>query len=164
MIKFFTDYINLAHFYFYKLDLRRHQFFNRINPFFLFTKSEAFRRKFKEKGVDYEQVINKSWSNSKFGFSLLIAGALVIVLLCSYVILLFSFLIRVFASGSIVEIEVILLSILISLVIAHFAVFRKDRYLKFFQKYEESKATSNSKLILTFILVVLAPFVLILII
>ncbi|WP_226390536.1 hypothetical protein [Penaeicola halotolerans] len=136
-------WLNILHYCIFKTDKKLHILFNKINPFTLIGKIPAVKRKFEEKGTTYLNVVNKVWTDERFGFGIIISG-------CGIVIIS-SFLIWGLSSTFFGLLEVrflvkpihVLVYGLISFLVCYMLVFRHDKYIKYFKKLD--KLSTNEK-------------------
>ena len=74
-------FLNIIHYCMYKVDYKRHLLFNKLNPFVFIGRIPSVKRKFKEQGTTHLEVVNKIWGDKRFGFSILISGGGLVIIL-----------------------------------------------------------------------------------
>jgi hypothetical protein len=148
-------FFNIIHYCLYKADSKRHLLSNKLNPFVLIGKIPAVKKKFEEQGTSLLGVTNKVWGDKRYGFSIMISGG-TLVASSSFLIWgittttasLFDF------YFSVKPVHLIVYG-LASFAICHFTVFKGDKYLRYFKRFEKwSKADKLKYGLLTFAFVV----------
>lgn len=148
-------FFNIIHYCLYKADSKRHLLSNKINPFVLIGKLPAVKKKFEEQGTSLLGVTNKIWGDKRYGFSIMISGgglviALFLLILALFDILNSSFLFPIKSSEF-----PFLICALLAYTTCHFTVFKGDKYLRYFKRFEKwSKAEKWKYGLLTFAFVV----------
>lgn len=146
---------NVIHYFLYKSDYKRHLLFNKLNPFLLLGKVPSVKRKFDEQGVSHEEVVNKVWGNKRYGFSIMISGgALAIIIFFIFwavFLVVNNFVGRPFSS--------ILLPFTACMAAAyslcHVLVFHKDKYIRYFRQFDKWSNESKWKYgLLSFLFIV----------
>lgn len=130
-------FFNIIHYCLYKSDSKRHLLSNKLNPFVLIGKIPAVKKKFEEQGTSLLGVTNKVWGDKRYGFSIMISGG-ALVASSSFLIWgittitasLFDFYFFV------TPVHVIVYG-LASFTICHFTVFKGDKYLSYFKRFEK---------------------------
>lgn len=155
MIKRIELWLNIVHYCYYKLDYRLHLLSNKLNPFLLIGKIPAVKRKFEEQGTSQEEVVNKVWGDKRYGFSIMISGG-ALVISVFLVILSVSLMIN-----SLMEYPVSLswqpfaICMGIAYALCHFLVFQKDKYIRYFKKFDKwTKQEKRKYALLSFLFVV----------
>lgn len=111
---------------------------NKLNPFMLLGKIPAVKRKFEEQGTTHLDVVNKVWTDKRFGFGIMISGGGLVIIfflmifsvyevlngLLNYPIKLSWRLPFVICAG-------------LSYIICHYTVFQKDKYIHYFKQFEK---------------------------
>ena len=137
MIEKLELWLNIVHYCFYKVDYKIHLLSNKLNPFLLIGKIPAVKRKFEKQGTSQLEVVNKVWSDKRYGFGIMLSGgflfAVISVLLWGLVSSLLGFLEIYF----LVEPVYVIVYALISYLICHLLVFRQDKYIKYFKKLDK---------------------------
>lgn len=156
-MKAMENYLNIIHFCFYKAHYKMHLLANKINPFNLMHKLPFQKRRYEKLGIDINKEINRSFGDKKFGLSTMVAGGMLWgVLNIFFFTLLLLFNLIVYGT----MLHVIIVSVL-SGIVCYFFVFRNDKYVEYFDKYEKwSKAEEWKYSWLTFasIIVILILF------
>jgi hypothetical protein len=155
-------WLNIVHYCIYRADYRLHLLSNRLNPFLLLGKIPALKRKFEEQGTTQEEVVNTAWGNRRYGFGVMISGGGIVIIL--------SFLTwgLVSAVASLLDIYFyikpghLIIYGLFSYLICHFTIFKKDKYIKYFKRFDKWSRDDKWKyclLSLTFIICVIALWI-----
>jgi hypothetical protein len=131
-MKAMENYLNILHFCFYKAHYKSHLFANKINPFRLLSEMSFIKTRLEKKGItNIQNEINKAFGDKNFGLSTTVAGGM---LLGWVGIFIFSLLI-VFNLP--ISMPYIVACVVLSGIISYFFVFRNDKYIKYFDKYEK---------------------------
>lgn len=140
------NYLNILHFCFYKAHYKSHLYANKINPFRVLVETSFIKKRLEKKGImNIENEINKAFGNKNFGLSTTVAGG---ILWGAIAIFFFSLLI-VFNVR--ISMPYIIACGVLSGIISYFFVFRNDKYLEYFDRYEKwSKAEKRKYSWLTF--------------
>ncbi len=130
-------YLNIIHFCFYKAHYKMHLLTNKINPFRLIHKLPFQKKRYEKLGIDINKEIDRSFGDKKLGLSTMVAGGMLWgVLNIFFFTLLLLFNLIVYGK----MLHVIVVSAL-SGIVCYFFVFRNDKYIEYFDKYEKwSKA------------------------
>lgn len=136
-MKKIKDYLNILHFCFYKANYRLHLLSNKINPFHLIHKIPFQKRRYEKLGIDPIEHINQMYKNKHYGMSMTIAGGILLSVLFFFFWGLINLLFG--ESEGLVSLTTphIFISLLLSVAICFFFVFKKDMYIKYFDKYEK---------------------------
>lgn len=135
--------LNIIHYLIYRLDYRLHMLSNKVNPLLLLGHIPAVKRKFKEQGTTQKDVVNKVWTDERFGFGIMISGAaLVIFIFC--VIFPVSLIINsIVACHDVPWRYLFFFAGGLSYLLCHCLVFKNDKYLVYFNRF--SKWSMNEK-------------------
>lgn len=127
----------MFHYCVYKIHYGFHLAFNRINPANLIDKLPFQKKRYEKLGIDINKLSNDTFGNVKFGLSIMIAGGLLIASLFFCFSALFKFLLRtvgIYLSSFVI---LYVVSLLFSIIISNFLVFRKDKYIGYFDKFDK---------------------------
>ncbi|RZK39951.1 MAG: hypothetical protein EOO90_16945 [Pedobacter sp.] len=150
-MKVIETYLNIIHFCFYKAHYKMHLLANKINPFHLIHKLPFQRRRYEKLGIDIYKEIDRAAGDKEFGVSTIAAGGILWGGV-GFLFLSFLLLFNLIVYGTMLH--VIIVSAL-SGIVCYFFVFRNDKYLAYFDKYEKwSKAEKRKYSWLTFASVV----------
>ena len=128
-------YLNILHYCFYKAHYRLHLWTNKVNPFRLIHHLPFLQRRYQKLGVNIQEKIDKAFGNKHAGLSVTAAGG---ALWGGMGVFLFAILIVVDQD---VDSNYIYVCGFLAGAIAYFCVFRDDKYLAYFERYENwSKA------------------------
>jgi len=155
-------YFNILHYCFYKFDYKLHLWSNKINPFNLIHKLPFQKRKYEELGIDIHSEINKAFGSKNYGLSMLVAGGALMSVLFFFILTLINLWNRIFLDGEILTKEDFIISCALSAVVSYFAVFRRDKYLLYFEDFEKWDNKDRRKYyILSVITAILVPTLLV---
>ena len=155
------NYLNILHFCIYKAHYKSHLFFNKLNPFRLIHKLPFQRKRYEELGIDVDQELNKAFGNKEGGLSIMVSGGVIIGIVFLLILALVILLKRLLKIELTLEIRHFVFITIISIIPCYFWVFKKDKYLAYFKKYEKWSMAESIKyggFSLTFILLVILFF------
>lgn len=131
------NYLNIIHFCFYKAHYKLHLLSNKINPFRLIHKLPFQKRRYEKLGIDINKEIDIAFGDKSFGLSTMAAGGMLWGFINIF-FLTFLLLFNLIVYGT--WMHVIIVSAL-SGAVCYFFVFRNDKYIAYFDRYEKwSKA------------------------
>lgn len=150
------NYLNILHFCFYKAHYKSHLFANKINPFRILAEKSFIKKRLENKGImNIEKEINKAFGDKNFGLSTTVAGGI----LWGAMSILFFSLLMVFNVFIYAITPYVIACSVLSGGICYFFVFRNDKYIKYFDKYEKwTKAEKWKNTWLTFASIVAILF------
>jgi hypothetical protein len=160
MINKIEQFLNIIHYCFYKLDYKIHMFSNKLNPFLLLGKIPAIKRKFEEQGTTHLEVVNKVWTDRSFGFGIMISGSAIVILVFIMILSIYDIL-NFLLNYPIDNLTYpFVFNMILAYLICHFAVFKKDKYIMHFKKFDKWSKREKIKyalisftyIVLTFIL------------
>lgn len=138
--------MNILHYFVYRLSYKLHLFANKLNPILLLYKLPFFKRKFKEKGIDdIEKEINKAFEDRDGGLSIIVSGGVIIgvvFFLISAIVILLN---RVLSFDFVLGINHFIFITVLAIIPCYFWVFRKNKYLMYFKKYESYSKSEKMK-------------------
>jgi hypothetical protein len=108
-----------------------------LNPFLLLGKIPAMKRKFEEQGTTQEEVVNKVWGNRRYGFGIMISGGGLAILLFFMVWTIFLVLNSRLKHPINFSWLPFAICMGLAYTICHFSVFQKDRYIRYFKKFDK---------------------------
>ena len=155
-------FFNVLHFCFYRIHYKLHLFANKINPFWLLAKLPFFQRRYKKLGIDIHKEVDKAFSDKVGGLSIMVAGGVLLA------VLFFFFLTTIIILNGLIGPNVGLSAMLfvvcgaLSAAASYFYVFRKDKYLHYFNRFEKWSKYDMRKyscITLGFVLAVFCLFV-----
>ncbi len=156
-------YLNLLHWFLYKMHYQIHMLFKRINPFRLIRRLPFQKKRHQRLGIDIDQEIDKAFGHKEYGFSVLFAGGALVGIVFLFFVSLTIFLLKVIALSKLIGLVYFILVALFSYLLCHLLVFSKDKYLDYFKQYEQYSSQGKLKLAFinfVFIILVLSLFVL----
>jgi hypothetical protein len=136
------NYLNILHFCFYKAHYRSHFLANKINPFRLLAETTFIKKRLEKKGImNIENEINKAFEDKNFGLSMTVAGGI----LWGGIAIFFLSLLMVFNVFVFATMPYIIACAVLSGVICYFFVFKNDKYIEYFDKYEKWSTVEKRK-------------------
>lgn len=148
-------FFNIIHYCLYKADSKRHLLSNKLNPFVFIGKIPAVKKKFEEQGTSLLGVTNKVWGDKRYGFSIMISGGALVVSLSFLIWGITTTTASLFDIYFYVKPVHVIVYGVTSYAICHFTVFKGDKYLRYFKRFEKwSKADKWKYSLLTFAFVV----------
>lgn len=157
------NYLNILHFCFYRAHYKLHLFANKINPFHLIHKLPFQQRRYKELGVDPIKEINKVFGDKSYGFSMMTAGGTLLGILFFFFLAVLNMLLKLLSGDITLSAVHFILCVVLSVALSYFFVFKKDKYLKYFEQFEGWGKVDKSKygwFTFTFVLLVFCLFIL----
>lgn len=124
-------YFNIVHFCLYKAHYKLHLFTEKFNPFRLLFKIPFIKQKAEEKGVDLDRSVDIAFGDKQFGLSTVAAGGF---LGGGLGLFLFSVLMMMKVA---ISTPPIIGCGLGSGLICYVFVFKQDKYIQHFDKYEK---------------------------
>ena len=124
-------YFNIIHFCLYKAFYKVNLITERINPANLIHKLPFQRKRYEQLGIDVHQEINNAWGDKQFGLSTVAAGGF---LWGGLALFFFSFMMMLKVS---ISTAFIIGCAVGSGLICYLFVFRQDKYIKYFDRYEK---------------------------
>lgn len=136
---------NIVHYFAYRADYKLHLAFNKINPVFYFYRLPFAQRHFKKMGINPLEEVNKAFKRPDIGISSIFAGGLMyglVFLLCFGVVNLYSAVIQKELN---LQLYHFIALIIMSLIVNHFLLFKRDKYLSYFKEFEKMEKTEKRK-------------------
>ena len=162
-MKRIENHLNILHFCFYRLHYNLHLFANKINPFHLIHKLPFQKKKYEELGIDIHKEINKAFVNKEYGLSMTVAGGALIGILFFFFHAVLNILLKLLSGSITLSVVHFILCAVLSVALSYFFVFKKDKYLRYFEQFEGWGKVDKSKygwLTFAFVLLVLCLFIL----
>lgn len=162
-MKKIESYLNILHFCFYRFDYKLHLWSNKINPFHLVHKLPFQQRRYKELGIDPIKEINKVFGDKSYGFSMMLAGGALIGILFFFFLAVLNTLLKLLSGNITLSAAHFIFCAALSVGLSYFFVFKKDKYLEYFEMFEGWGKTERRKygwLTFVFVLAVFCLFVL----
>lgn len=132
------SYLNIVHYCLYKAEYRLHLLFNKINPawllIWLLMKIPFIKRRYEKMGVTRQSISrdnNKTWGDKRFGLSTVAAGGF----LWGGLALFFFSVLMMFKIS--ISTPLIIGCGVSSGLICYVFVFKQDKYIKYFDRYEK---------------------------
>lgn len=164
MIEKIELWLNIIHYCIYKTDYKLHLISNKLNPFLLLGKIPAVKKKLKEQGTSLKEVGNKVWTDRRYGFGIMISGGALAIILFFMVFGLFLALNSQLQHPISFSWQPFVVCMGLAYAICHFFVFQKDKYIRYFKKFDSWKIGEKWRyglLSFAFIVAVIALFIVI---
>lgn len=130
-------YLNIVHFCYYKAHYKLHLLANKVNPFRLLAEIPVVKRRLEDKGIkNIQKEIDTAFGDKKNGLSTTVVGGFLFVLLFFFFFGVFGLIRKLFTTEYLETIHFIIFGVL-SVVICYVFVFKKDKYIKYFDKFEK---------------------------
>lgn len=139
------NYLNILHYCIYKVHYKSHLFFNKLNPFRLIHKLPFQKRRYEELGIDIDQEVNKAFGNKEGGLSIMVSGGVIIGIVFFIILSLVILLKRLLNIDLTLKISHFVIIAILSIIPCYFWVFKKDKYLAYFKKYESWSSSERLK-------------------
>ena len=155
--------MNVLHFCFYRFDYKMHLWSNKINPFHLIHKLPFQQRRYKELGVDPIKEIDKAFGDKEYGLSMTVAGGALIGILFFFFLAVLNILLKLLSGNITLSAVHFIICAVLSVALSYFFVFKKDKYLRYFEQFEglgNAERRKYSWLTFAFVLLVFCLFVL----
>ncbi|MFA9192506.1 hypothetical protein AAGV28_14100 [Flavobacterium sp. FZUC8N2.13] len=136
-MKIIEFYLNIVHFCYYKAHYKLHLLTNKVNPFRLLAEIPVVKKRLEKKGVkNIQKEIDTAFGNKKNGLSITVAGGFLFVLLFFFFFGVFSLIYKSFTAEYLKTSHFVVFGVL-STVVCYAFVFKKDKYIKYFDKFEK---------------------------
>lgn len=153
--------LNIFHYSIYLMHYKLHLLSNKISPFRLIHKLLFQKRRYQELGVDIDEEINKAFGNKEYGLSTMFSGGGIIGIVFLLLISLSKVSIGLLNLNTELNDYFFVTLGGISFVLCYYLVFRKDKYLEYFNEYEKWTTKEMKKYVwisFSFIIGVIALF------
>lgn len=138
-------YLNILHFCFYCADYKLHLLANKINPFHLIHKLPFQKRKYEELGINIHTEINKAFGNKDYGISMMVAGGALMGILLLFFLSILNILLKLIFGDIMLTTGHFAFCAAIAVTLSYFFVFKKDKYLRYFEQFEGWGKADKSK-------------------
>lgn len=157
------NYLNILHFCFYRAHYKLHIFANKINPFRLIPKIPFLKRRYEKLGVDVYKEIDKAVKNKEYGLSMTVVGGALLGILFFFFLATLNILLKLLSGNITLSAVHFIFCGILSVALSYFFVFKKDKYLSYFEQFEAWGKANKSKygwLSFAFVLLVFCLFIL----
>jgi hypothetical protein len=147
-MKALENYLNILHFCFYKAHYKLHLLTEWLNPFRFLADIPIIKNRLKKNGIlNVQNEMNKAFGDKNFGLSVTTAGGF----LFGAVGILVLSLLAIFNVFVYATMPFLIICVILSFAICYLFVFKNDKYIQYFNKYEKwSKAEKQKYSWLTF--------------
>jgi len=129
--------LNILHYCIYLVDCKSHFLSNKINPLLLLYKLPFAKRRFKKLGFeDPMEAYNSGFTDKNFGYSIMVSGGAMAGIVAIFLVSLYGILMNKLYDDYILSLNHFILFALLAYLICYLLVFKKDKYLIYFEKYE----------------------------
>jgi hypothetical protein len=139
------NYLNILHYFVYKAHYKSHVLFNKLNPFRLIHKLPFQKRRYEELGIDIDQEVNKAFGDKDGGLSVMVSGGVIVGIVFFLILSLVIILKRTLKIDLTLEMGHFIFIAVLAIIPCYFWVFKKDKYLAYFRKYESWSRTERMK-------------------
>jgi len=137
--------LNILHYCIYKADYKLRLLFNKINPFMLIHKLPFQKRRYEKLGIDINKVVNQSFSDKRYGLSVMVAGGMIVGILF---LLMMAFVLTVLKLTDIdvrLRITHFLFFGITSSALCYLFVFRDEKYQAYFDDFDRWTKSERKK-------------------
>lgn len=153
--------LNILHYFIYKAYYKSHMLFNKLNPFRQIHRLPFQKRRYKELGIDIDQEVNKAYGDKDGGLSVMVSGGVIVGIIFFLMLSLVILLKRLLKIDLALAIGHFIFIAVLAIIPCYVWVFKNDKYLYYFKKYEAWSWTERMKygwISLAFILFVIFLF------
>ena len=136
-MKRIENYLNVLHFCFYRAHYKLHLFANKINPFLLIHKLPFQKRRYEELGIDIYKELDKAFGNKEYGISMTVAGGAMLGILFFFFLAALNILLKLLSGNITLSALHFIFCGILTVALSYFFVFKKDKYLSYFEQFEE---------------------------
>lgn len=160
IMKTIEFYLNVVHFCYYKSHYKLHLLANKVNPFRLIAEIPVVKRRHKKMGIiNFQKEMDNVFNSKNFGLSTTFAGGFLFALMFFVFFGIFGIVRKFFTTEYLETIHFVIFGLL-SAMVCYFFVFKKDKYIKYFNKFEKWTREEKRKYSgLTFIITVFVVIV-----
>lgn len=147
--------LNIFHYCIYLFFNKFHLFNNKFNPIFLLYKLPYFRKKHKKNNFDPVKVQNELWMNKENGINIWISDGVLSGIFSIIFLSLFFIITRTFSILHNMPKLYFLIFVAIGLYISHIYVSKGDKYLTYYEEFEQwTKGQKRKYMILSFLAII----------
>lgn len=153
--------LNIIHYCFYLIDIKLHFLSNYINPFRLLYKIPFIKKRDERLGISRDEVLNNTFTNKEFGISIFVSGGVLIALIFLLLFSISNIIIKLLEIDYTFNKSVFIALGIFSFLVCYIFVFRKDKYLVYFEEFEKcskKEIRKNVLLSILFVLIMIALF------
>ena len=136
-MKRIENHLNVLHFCFYRAHYKLHLLANKINPFRLIPKIPILKRRYEKLGVDVYKEIDKAVGNKEYGLSMTVAGGAMLGILFLFFLAALNILLKLLLGNITLSALHFIFCGILTVALSYFFVFKKDKYLSYFEQFEE---------------------------
>ena len=130
--------LNILHYVLYRFDRRLHLWSNRINPAMLLGRIPRIKQNLQKQNTTLDEVTNTIWMDEKHGLGMIIVGVYIIFTLTFIIWILFLIVNKLIFPNGFFSIRTLFFScVLVSYILIHFLVWRKNKYLHYFEEFKK---------------------------
>ena len=137
--------LNILHFCIYKFHYNLHLGFNKVNPFMLIHKLPFQKRRYEKLGIDIIGNINQAFGDRRFGLSIMVSGGTILGILFILILAVANIVIKTMNLDLTLSIGHFLMFVLLSSATCYSFVFKREKYLYYFELYERWTKTEKMK-------------------
>lgn len=137
---------NKIYYFLYRADFKFHLLFSKINPVYWIYKIPVVKKSFAKRGMDLEKSVNEAFKDPKNGLSSLRSFGFLFLLAFTFCIGLGNlYFVFIHTSPPKNYPFVIIIYATIALIFNHFLVFKQDKYLVYFKKFDKMPKREKQK-------------------
>ena len=148
--------LNIVHYSLYRWDYRFHLLFREINPARLIHELPFQKALYKRRGIDVDKEINEVFRRPDIGISVIRSGGVFGALMFFACLSVVNAIWRLAQVNTMLPVYHFVVSMIAGFLIAHFFVYRQDKYLKYFKKFERWPTSERRKWYLVSLLLIIA--------
>jgi len=148
--------LNKLHYSIYLMDRKLHYLSNKVNPLLFIFKIPFFKKVAKKNNEDLFEIYNNTFTDKRSGFNIWVADGILMGVIFVILISSFTVISRVFNLYDYVPKFYYITCAGISMFIGYLYVFKKDKYLDYFEKYEKWTKKEKRKYVIISFLVIIA--------
>jgi len=140
MIKRIELWLNVIHYFIYKVDYKLHTLFNKVNPSILLGKIPAIKRKLEKQGTSPEEtmaVVDKIWTDRRFGVGIMVSGGGVVIVVFLLFLAVFDMANSLLKYPLEFSWKPFIVLMVIAYTLCYITIFQKDKYLDYFKKFDQ---------------------------
>lgn len=135
-MKKIENYLNILHFCVFKVNHKFYLLYDKIDPFNFIHKLPFQKKRYEKLGINPIKKFNNIFENKTYGFSVTVAGGLLLGILFLFFWGVVNFLIGAPEGFISLTTPHMLISIFLSVSFSYLFVFKQDKYLIYFKKFE----------------------------
>jgi hypothetical protein len=128
--------LNILHYCVFRAHYKLHLLANKVNPFWLLAELPFFKRRYEQLGVDIHKEVNIAFGDKNTGLSVMVAGGVLLAVLFFLFFGITNILMNLMSDNASLSSGYFIVFGVLSAIVCYFFVFKKDKYLLYFKKFE----------------------------